>query len=183
MAGMTSGKTAEQTIFSNDELAAELARLGIYFVKSSVDEILRTTLAPEAFVAALAASSEARLRMALIPLFLSRPEFIRFLPGSANMLSAQARVTLMCYYTAAALLQRKYAQSLEALGISNPEMPDLFGRDLDLPVEGDADALLERLGARQAALSGRSLNWRGTYEQAANRFMRRLQQERAWAVN
>lgn len=89
----------------------------------------------------------------------------------------------MCYYTAAMLLQQKYAEPLADLAINQEAMPDLFTRDLGLPQAGDVDALLKALGERHAILSCRPINWYGTYEQAIIRFIRRLQQEREWAAN
>jgi hypothetical protein len=171
------------TTLTSAELAAELASLGIAFVENSIADKLPISPRPELFLAGLASSTEARLRMALIPLFLARPEFIRSVPDAVHTLSGQARITLMCYYTAAMLLQQKYSQNLTTLGISIMAMPDLFSHELALPQKGEADVILKQLGDRQAALSGRPLNWYGTYEQAVRRFMRRLHQERMWAAN
>lgn len=89
----------------------------------------------------------------------------------------------MCYYTAAMFLQQKYAQPLADLTINQEAMPDLFSRDLGLPQAGDVDVLLKALGERHTILSGRPINWYGTYEQAITRFIRRLQQERKWVAN
>jgi len=180
---MTTRRIKETVTLTNTELAAELAHLGIAFVESFNADRLSIPPERELFLAALASSSEARLRMALIPLFLARPEFIRSVPDVINILLKQARITLVCYYTAAMLLQKKYAQPLADLTINQEAMPDLFSRDLGLPQAGDADVLLKALGERHAILSGRPINWYGTYEQAITRFIRRLQQEREWVAN
>lgn len=172
------GETATLT---NAELAAELVRLGIAFVESSNADRLSIPPRRELFLAALASSSEARLRMALIPLLLARPEFVRTIPEVMDTLLKEAQITLMCYYTAAMLLQQKYAEPLADLAINQEAMPHLFSRDLGLPQDGDVDALLKALGERHAILSYRSINWYGTYEQAIIRFIRRLQMEREWA--
>ena len=102
---------------SEAALAAELERLGLQFVTSSVEDALPFALSPEELIAALASSKEARLRMALIPLFIAHPEYSRFVWQMSQELAGQAQITLVCYYTAAFLLQRKYAQRLLRLGL------------------------------------------------------------------
>lgn len=173
----------EATTLTNAELAAELAYLGISFVESSSEDKLPLSPDRDLLLAALASSNEARLRMALIPLFLARPEFARSVLDVVGTLSKEAQITLMCYYTAAMILQRKYSQSLTDLGLVQHELPDLFGRTIGLPQTGETDDLLKALGERQAVLSGRPINWFGTYEHVALRFVQRLQQERVWATS
>src|SRR5690606_32001366 len=94
----------------------------------------------------------------------------------ANVLTGIPRVTLVCYYTAAMLLQRKYARQLGRTGLLKPSLPDLFGRELALPPSRDVDSLLEQLGKRQASLSGRPINWVGTYEHAAKHILRHFRE-------
>lgn len=103
---------------SDGMLAAELDRLGIPFVDAGDGDRLQRQPAPELLLTALATSGEARLRMALIPLFLMRPDFVWPLAQTINDLPGPARVTLMCYYAAAVLLQRKYTQRLNRLGVA-----------------------------------------------------------------
>jgi hypothetical protein len=168
------------TSFNNAALAAELDRLGIAWVVASVDDRPEAPPEPIELIAALSSSDEARLRMALIPLFLARPDYAELAGETAAMLAGQPRVTLICYYTAAELLQRKYEDPLEKLGLDSPILKDWFSQELGLRDAGDPDALLAHLANRHAELSGRQLNWYGTYEQAARRFMQRLEQERTW---
>ncbi len=170
-------RTTADTKLPAAALAAELGRLGIPFVTFSADDRPLPPPAPDMLLASLAMSDEARLRMALIPLFLTLPNHARSVTEAAVALPARAQVTLVCYYTAAMLLQRKYAQRLSRLGIDHAPLPDLFGRELGLSPADDADSSLARLAKRHAELSGRPLNWRGTYEQAAMRFMQRVEWE------
>jgi len=121
--------------------------------------------------------------MALIPLFLTHPGYAGHVADAADDLRDNARVTLVCYYTAALLLQRKYTERLARLDLDVTPLPNLFGRELDLPESGSVEVALHALGKRHAALSGRPLNWYGTYEQAASRFIRRLELESTWAAN
>ena len=177
---MTDG--AVSSIYPSDAaLAAELERLRVRFVTSSAEDALPFALSPEELIAALASSKEARLRLALIPLFISHPEFSPFVSKVSEELAGQAQITLVCYYTAAALLQRKYARRLDQLGFDLTELPNLFGGHLKLPLSEDVDVLLLRLGQYQARMSGRSLNWYGTYEHAIERLTRRMELEAVWA--
>lgn len=180
---MTTHEVPEQARLSNAALAAELDRLGIAFVRASTEDRLPVPPPPDALLAALAASNEARMRMALIPLFLARPEFAKASTGVVNCLPDKDRITLICYYTAAMLLQRKYARPLADMGIIQAGLPDLYGQELGLPARGEADLLLIRLAERHAELSGRPLNWYGTYEHALRHYIRRVQRESAWATS
>lgn len=166
---------------SGAALAAELERLGLRFVSSSPEDALPFALSTEDLIAALARSKEARLRMALIPLFIAHPEYSRFVSQVSQELVEQAQITLVCYYTAAVLLQRKYAQRLLQLGLKASELPDIFGHSLALPLNSSADDLLLHLAEHQIQMSGRPINWYGTYEHAMERFIRRLELEAVWA--
>lgn len=168
---------------SDAALAAELDRLGLSFVAAVEGDVLPSALTAPELVAALAGSREARLRLALIPLFITRREYAEAAPIAAEQLSAQAWITLVCYYTAAMLLQRKYAKRLVHLGLISTPLLDVFGQYLDLLLTDDVDALLSHVAQRQAQMSGRSLNWRGTYENALQRLVRRMELEVAWAEN
>jgi len=162
-------------------LAAELERLNLPFVRSVTDEAQPLWLSPEDLVASLASSDEARLRLALIPLFIVHPGYALFVSSVGDRLVGQARITLVCYYTAAMLLQRKYVKRLGQLGLDLTELPNVFGDSLGLPSFGDIDTLLVHLAEQQVQMSGRSLNWYGTYEYAMERFIRRRELEAKWA--
>jgi len=73
--------------------------------------------------------------------------------------------------TAAHLLQQKYWQRLHALFGDSPTLPDLFAAELGLPAFIDPDHGLQRLAERHRQLSGRTINWLGTYEHGAQRLL------------
>lgn len=164
-------------------LAAELVRLGIPWVTTSETERPQLPLAPERLLAALASSDEARLRLALIPLCLARPDYGQSVVAAAGLLTGLARITLISYYTATLYLQKKYARQLARIGIEHESLPDYFGSELDLPHVNNPDTMLRLLAKRQAEMSDRHLNWYGTYEHAAKRFLSRSELEITWAVN
>ena len=166
---------------TNGALAAELERLGVPFVAVAVDERHSLPLTPVELMEGLAASDDPRLRLGLIPLFLARPDFSRWVDDAACGLSGSAWATLACYYTAAALLQRQHAARLAQLGLNPSTLPDKFGRILGLSATDDLETRLSQLALKQAKLTNRDLNWRGTYDHAVKRLLRRVEWEAAWA--
>jgi hypothetical protein len=160
------------------QLVDALNLLGVSFLRGGSGAA--TAVAPGELLAALAASAEARLRLALIPLLLAHPEFAVYVPTVCKQLPTAAAVTLCCYYTAAHWLQRKHHARLLATTGSVQPLPDLFGAELGLVTYTDPDAALHALAARQQALSERVLNWFGTYEHALQTWLRQLDHDAQW---
>lgn len=164
----------------NARLVAELDALGVHFLQGAAPaEAGRMT--PGALLAALAASDEARLRLALIPLLLRRPEFTAYVRQAAPP-DAAAQLVLTCYYTAALYLQQKYRPRLEKIVGHVPMLPDLFSAELGLPAAPNPDAGLQSLAQRHAALSGKAINWLGTYEHAAQRWLTHIERRQTWTL-
>jgi hypothetical protein len=63
-------------VWSADRLVTELNRLGVHFVTGGELEWSAPSLPPAELLAGLASQSEARLRLALIPLFLVHPRIV-----------------------------------------------------------------------------------------------------------
>ena len=160
---------------AGDRLVAELERLGLrYLSRGPLPEPI-APLAPEALISGLAASPEARLRAALVPLFLWRPDYAGAALAVSEGLNDKARIKLLCYYSAAVALQRRYVErGVEAhLGAhGRAPLPDLFASALGLPPMVDPTIRLSVVAERHAQLSGESINWLGTYENAASTFLR-----------
>ena len=152
------------------QLVDALDTLGVHFLRGGSGSPCRVT--PDCLLAALATSSETRLRLAIIALMLARPEFSEHVVAAWQQLSPESAVTLQCYYTAAYWLQRKYWTRLTALLNQMSPLPDHFGVMLGVAPDGDPDAALRALAVRQQRLSGRTLNWAGTYEHAVQSWLR-----------
>jgi hypothetical protein len=150
---------------TGEQLADALQALGVKFVMGgrSKDEPLHKH--PAHLIAALAESDESRLRLSLIPLFLEHPEFTEHVRTAAKKLGAPARLTLQCYYCAAVWLREKY------LPHKKPFLPDYFSRELNILFTDDPEANLRALAKRHQELSGARINWLGTYEHAAQRWL------------
>ncbi len=155
--------------------------MGVPFVGGAM-ETGPEPLLPAGLLSGLASSPDARVQLGLIPLLLRRPERGVALQEAAVSLGGQARIRLMCYATAAALLQVEHWERLLLATHATEPLADFFSSDLDLAPDNDPDRRLDALASRQAALSGRDLNWRGTYESAAERLLTRLKREAAWTA-
>lgn len=143
-----------------EQLTSALNRLNIRFIVDSQSGEEKLSAQPTRLIAALAQSDEARLRLALIPLFLEHPEFALHAPRAADLLSPDARLTLQCYYTAARFLQ-------QLLFPGETSLPDYFSQELNLSLTQDPMENLRLLAKRHRELSGMQVNWLGTYLHAA----------------
>jgi hypothetical protein len=84
-------------------------------------------------IASLAAHSEARLRQALIALFLLQPQLAPLVPHLRGDLEPCAAQELLAYYMAAMYLQTMWRTRLGYYLESLPELPDYFSAELELP--------------------------------------------------
>lgn len=137
-------------------------------------------MTPAHLIIQLATSQEARLRLALIPLLLRHPLLAEDVGRLVAQLSLSAQVVLKCYYTAAHLLQQKYCVRLQSLFGDLRLLPDLFTGDLELPTFTHPEQGLQLLAERHRQLSGRAINWLGTYEHGAQRLLTHYERRQSW---
>ena len=165
---------------SPDELISMLDTLDVPFLAGDEQSAAPPSLTPVELLAALAQAREARLRSAIVPMLLRHPEFAPHARTAATRLLGLPRVTLQCFYTAALLLQRKYVARLKQLLGVQPSLPDWFSAGLGISLSEDETPLLGELSERHAALTGLPINWAGTYEHAAERLIKRLENQARW---
>jgi hypothetical protein len=151
------------------QLSRALSSLGVNFVLGSDGRQTALPKQPVRLLAALAQSNEARLRLSLIALFLQHPEFSAHVHAAAAQVPPPARLTLQCYYSAAVWLGQEQQIIL----------PDLFSDELGLTPTDQPAENLRQLASRQAALSGVKLNWLGTYQHAAQVWLKGLEFQKA----
>ena len=132
-------------------------------------------LDPVTLIESLAQSNDARVRMALIPLFLCHPELSSEADKADGNLSPLDQLYLRFYYTATVLLQKKYSQRLINIFGEQMLLPDLFSRKLGIAFNPDPDESLVNLAKHHQVLSGRQINWIGTYEHAAERLIKHME--------
>jgi hypothetical protein len=97
-------------------------------------------------------------------------------------MAPQARTCFKCYYTAALLLQEIHRERLKTLVGRLDVLPDLFSGELEVPGRTDPSDALRILAMRQRDLTGRSINWLGTYEHGADQLLQVLERRKQWKV-
>lgn len=162
------------------DLARALDILDVPFIAGGSDSTTLQIPQPAVLMASLAASDEARLRLALIPLLLRHPEFALQARAALRQMTPAVLTGFKCYYTAAVLLQQKYQERLNALVGDTEPLPDLFSAELGVLGCSNPDDGLSALADRQKTLTGRLINWRGTYEHGAQRLLRTLEGRKQW---
>ena len=164
-----------------DELICALNALGVHFLVGG-ESVGASPLPPARLLAGLAEQTDARLRLAIVPLLLCRPEFAHAVSEAAARLTEPAWTTLKLFYTAAVLLQQEYAVQLRSLLGRWEPLPGLFSQELQVPSTGSPEARLRRLGERHRVSSGLAANWIGTYRYAAERLIKRKEWEARWTA-
>lgn len=163
-------------------LAATLERLDVHFLAPIGNAEVEPLVSPHTLLLGLTSSSEARIRLALIPLFLRRPQYSDYVFKVTDELENDHHHTLCCFYTAARLLQQKYSEPLVELFGDSSDLPSLFDHVLDIDDALCPDTCLRQLAEKQACLSGKPLNWYGTYEHAYTRLIRHAEFRKQWQI-
>lgn len=156
---------------SDDALVGALDALDVSFLMGGVQDEHTQTISPVQLLQGLAQSSDARVRSAIIPLLLRHPEFADAARVAASHLEGQAQSTLELFYTAALLLQKKYAERLSRLFGAQSRLPDLFSESLEIELSFEIQEALARVGERNAELAGLRMNYAGGYEHAARTWL------------
>ncbi len=162
---------------TDDQLVSELWARDVRFLmgeQTSPEPLID----PAMLIQALAQSEDARVRMALIPLFLRHPEFSSEVLKADEKLSTSDQLYLRFYYTAAVLLQKKYREQLFNVFGKQNRLPDLFSEKLGFSPGADPDETLIRLGKHHQVLSGERINWLETYEHGAKRLVKYMEKFR-----
>ncbi|MGQ0601353.1 MAG: hypothetical protein ACT4QE_06605, partial [Anaerolineales bacterium] len=114
-----------------DRLITALRARGVDYLLS--DSVTAEPLTDNDLIASLAGHEDARLRSALIALFLLHPELAERVPDVLAILNVEAANELRARYMAAVYLQRFWRTRLEMYGLTRPDLPDLFSAVLGLP--------------------------------------------------
>jgi hypothetical protein len=175
--------TATTSPITTDELVGALDARGVPFLTGGVQTPHALALAPTELLLGLARDAEARVRLAVIPLLLSHPEYAAGVPLVTAQLTGDAKLTFQFYCAAAYWLQRKYAMRLaQLIGVRQP-LPYRLTEQTEMPIPNtDPDRALAVLSQSHQVLSGEPINWRGTYEHAAQCLLKQLTREKSWAT-
>lgn len=164
-----------------EALVVELAQNGVrYLACGSSDRPISTHDTKELLVC-LVRQSNSRVRNAIIALLLIHPEYSRQIPVVLELLQEEDRSILQILYTAACFLQQKYRSRLKAICERNwQELPDLYSTEFIQTWKSSPDDNLKLLGSEHQRLSGKIVNWAGTYDHVAQQLIHQLELEARW---
>ena len=165
-----------------DQLIAELNNLGLRYLVGEKIVVNEEAVSPDRLLAALSGHPDARIRHAVIALLLFKPDFSDFAAQAIEHLSMDEILQFKFYYTAAMLLQQIHSDRLKRYVMNWQSIPDRFLQDLGLPDDDTPLDRLSNLGELHREKTGSSVNWLGTYNHVAERLIRQLESELAWAV-
>jgi hypothetical protein len=166
-------------VHDHEALVAALRERGVDYLTPS-DAELDQPIDDESLIASLATHPEARLRQALIALFLLQPQLAPFVPRLRSELDLRAAQELVAYYMAAMYLQTMWRTRLSYYLESFSELPDYFSGELNLPT---AKALYGKAGLHaladwHASQSPFRFNHLSAYEGIADLLFQRLKLKR-----
>lgn len=163
----------------DEQLVAELHRLGVQHLARLRPLPEQPPLAPLTLLCELARHSQARFRAALILLFLRQPAYHQFVAAAVAQLAPLAADTLRLYYQAAVYLQRELRPQLQPRLPTWVDLPDTYANFFGLPpADQTAPAqALHALAEVHTQRTGWAYNWLGTYRQNLPNFLKHLSHE------
>lgn len=157
-------------LITNEQLVSELWAQDVRFLMGTTPNH-PPMLSPVDLIVALAESTEARLQLSLIPVFLRHPEFSEHVKQASEKLKPNLQLLLKCFYSAAVWLEQRH--------LLTNNLPDLFSKELGiLPSESPEDNL-KKLAEQHQNLSGSKINWLGTYQHAAEVWLKEIELQKA----
>ncbi len=156
-------------------LVRELHRLGIKTLRENA-QVTAPFIPIDAveLLISLSEHQDARLRSALIPLFVHSPHYSNFIQQALADCSKQGAIVLRCFYAAAQILQSQHILTFEQFGYKEPKLPSIFHKELGFNTSDDVSTQLRHLAIQQRKLSKCAINWKGTYEHAYQMYARTI---------
>jgi hypothetical protein len=176
----TSQSTQADSNGEREVLVGRLRELGIRFLAPSDADAgeLSNLPAPE-LIARLVVHSDARLRLALVPLFILHSDWVPHVQSAVEHLIEPARSELQAFYTAAVYLQRLWRTRLGFYLGDFPLLSDLYSSVLGLPPADEryGKAGLHALAAWHASRSPGPFNWLASYNRIMDKLFGQLKVE------
>ena len=149
-----------------NQIVENLRVFGIcYLASDEIKQETRDRLPVQVLIKRIAESSDPRLRLALIALFIRHPRKSSVVPDVEELLDEPACTELKTFYMAAVYLQRFWMPRLKLYMRDIPLLPDLYSKELDLPEPEDRHGKngLYALADWHASRSSFRFNWRTSY--------------------
>jgi hypothetical protein len=164
-----------------ERLVAELQMLGIRYLSRKESFQVQRVRPAHQLLADLIRQPSSRVRMAVVPLLLAKPDFAQAIPAVMQSLAGDDALLMKILYTAAVYLQQIYqTQHIQSLPQRDQLLPDLFASELGISNELDERECLKVLATIHQAFSSLSLNWAGTYENAVQKWLHQIALEAKW---
>jgi hypothetical protein len=171
----------ESIVTEEERLVAELDSVGIHYLSRQTNYIAQQVRAPHKLLADLIRQPSSRVRMAVIALLLAHPEYAQAIPSAARELTPEEQLLLKLLYTAAVYLQQIYSEQIQQSQSRRLQLlPDYYSGELNIESESPPRARLKALGRLHAQLAG-NLDWIGSYESIARRWLRYRNLEESWS--
>jgi hypothetical protein len=168
------------SLIDEERLVAELEQLGVRYLSRLTSVKARRIRSADQLLADLVQQPSSRVRAALIAVLLAHPAYGEYVPAALKQLTPEQAQTLKLFYTAAVLLQHQYAATLKTfLGKDYRWLTDFFSAEFNLPLAAPRERI-KALAKLHQQKTGMTLNWAGTYENAARHLLRRWELERTW---
>lgn len=155
---------------NEDQLVSELWAWDVRFILGTAPNH-PPMLSPVDLIVGLAESMEARLQLSLIPLFLHHPEFSQHAKIASEKLKPNLQLLLKCFYSAAVWLEQRH--------LLTNNLPDLFSKELGILPSENPEENLKKLAKRHQDLSSSKINWLGTYQHAAEIWLKEIELQKA----
>ena len=105
--------TRLDSLTEEEKLVAELELVGVRYLSRQTLYQATGVRPPASLLADLIRQPSARVRLAVIAVLLSHPEYAESIPSALARLSPMEQLALKLFYTAACLTQRRYADRLQ----------------------------------------------------------------------
>jgi hypothetical protein len=167
-------------IVTEDQLVSELWARDVQFLRGRTP-LPSISLLPNAkLVASLADSTDPRICFSLIPLFLRHPDYSScVLEANKSLTTRSSQITLQFYYTAAVFLQKKYLERIQRIMGEQTQLKDLFSTELGITSDMEPNRALAQLAEQHYLSTGQFINWLGTYQHAADVWLRQMELQKA----
>ena len=162
-----------------ERIVAELELLNIRYLSRTLPDTADSVRPSDVLLADLVQQPSARVRAAVIAVFLAHPEYAAAVPAALERLGPTERLTLRFFYTAAVLLQQEHTERLRRF-VASRQLPDQFSTQLNLPGSTSTRQRLMALGRQHRQQTRVDVNWVGTYESVARRLLRSWELEARW---